>query len=181
MQAKTKVILSFIFVGVLGVLLHFTYDWSGKSPIIGLFSSKNESTWEHLKLIFFPMLILTIIQIIRNRSFIKERLAARTVATLAGMAFIVVVFYTFWGISGVLIDFVNISIYFLGVFFAFWVEKKTSENNISLDVSTCIFIWAIFIILFIVFSMKAPNLGIFFDLQEHPKMLPNPNTFPEHL
>lgn len=181
MQSKAKIILSFIFVCVLGVLLHFTYDWSGKNPIIGLFSSKNESTWEHLKLIFFPMLILTINQVIHNRSFIKERLAARTVATVAGMAFIVVVFYTFWGISGVLIDFINISIYFLGVLFAFWVEEKAPEKNISLDASTCFFIWATFIILFVAFSIKAPNLGIFFDLQTHPKMLPIPSTFPEHL
>lgn len=171
-QSKTKIILSFIFVCALGVLLHFTYDWSGQNPIIGFFSAKNESTWEHLKLLFFPMLLLTIIQTIRDRSFVKDHLAARTLGTLVGMAFIIVVFYTFWGISGALIDFINIAIYFLGVFFAFWTEKMASEKMFSLDAPTCIIVWIVFIILFIAFSIHAPNLGIFFDLLLHPKKIP---------
>ena len=53
----------FLFISVLGVLLHFTYEWSGDNPIVALFSAVNESTWEHLKLLFFPMLLLTIIEL----------------------------------------------------------------------------------------------------------------------
>ena len=49
----------FFFISILGVLLHFTYEWSNDNPAVGLFSAVNESTWEHLKLIFFPMLLLT--------------------------------------------------------------------------------------------------------------------------
>ena len=55
MSLKTN-LFRFIFISVLGVLLHFTYEWSGNNPIVGLFSATNESTWEHLKLLFFPML-----------------------------------------------------------------------------------------------------------------------------
>ena len=63
MQAKTRLnLFRFIFISILGVLLHFTYEWSGDNPAIGLFSAVNESTWEHLKLIFFPMLLLTMIE-----------------------------------------------------------------------------------------------------------------------
>lgn len=52
----------FFFISILGVLLHFTYEWSNDNPAVGLFSAVNESTWEHLKLIFFPMLLLTMIE-----------------------------------------------------------------------------------------------------------------------
>ena len=63
MQAKTRLnLFHFIFISILGVLLHFTYEWSGDNPAVGLFSAVNESTWEHLKLIFFPMLLLTLIE-----------------------------------------------------------------------------------------------------------------------
>ena len=54
-------IFSIIFTLVLGTILHFTYTWSNNNPFIGSFSAVNESTWEHLKLVFFPMLITVFI------------------------------------------------------------------------------------------------------------------------
>ena len=62
----------FIFISVLGVLLHFTYDWSNQNSLIGLFSATNESTFEHLKLIFFPMLLLTILELYFNKDNLPE-------------------------------------------------------------------------------------------------------------
>jgi hypothetical protein len=35
-----------------GTILHFLYDWSGKSRLVAVFSGVNESTWEHMKLLF---------------------------------------------------------------------------------------------------------------------------------
>ena len=54
-------IISAIFTIILGTILHFTYGWLNKNLLVGAFSAVNESTWEHLKLLFFPMLISTII------------------------------------------------------------------------------------------------------------------------
>ena len=54
-------IISTIFSMILGTLLHFTYNWSNNNLLVGVFSAVNESTWEHLKLLFFPMLITTIL------------------------------------------------------------------------------------------------------------------------
>lgn len=130
MRINVRLILSFIFVCILGVLLHFTYDWSSQNPIIGFFSAKNESTWEHLKLIFFPFLFLTIYDGLLHRDFATEHLPGRTLGVLMGMTFIVVAFYCFWGISGRLLDFVNIAIYFGGVIFAFWVEKRRPGKHL---------------------------------------------------
>ena len=56
-------IFSAIFTIILGTLLHFTYEWSGNNAFVGAFSSINESTWEHLKLAFYPMLITSIIRL----------------------------------------------------------------------------------------------------------------------
>lgn len=54
---KRYVITGVLFVGILGTLFHFVYDWCGQARLIGLFVSVNESTWEHMKLLFIPMLI----------------------------------------------------------------------------------------------------------------------------
>ena len=54
-------IVSAIFVCILGTLLHFTYKFFGENNFVASFSAVNESVWEHLKLLFFPMLLTTII------------------------------------------------------------------------------------------------------------------------
>lgn len=66
MTLKTN-IYRFLFISILGTLLHFTYEWSQNNAIVGLFSAVNESTWEHLKLLFFPMFFLTLFELFLSR------------------------------------------------------------------------------------------------------------------
>ena len=51
-----------VFSLIVGTLLHFTYEWSGENKFIASFSAVNESVWEHLKLVFYPMLIAGIVE-----------------------------------------------------------------------------------------------------------------------
>ncbi len=54
-------LVGFAFVSLIGTLLHFLYDLTGYK-LTALFSAVNESTWEHMKLIFFPMLAFAVIE-----------------------------------------------------------------------------------------------------------------------
>lgn len=54
---KTYTIIGVFFVLAAGSLAHFLYDWTGSNAIAGLFVPVNESVWEHMKLLFFPMLL----------------------------------------------------------------------------------------------------------------------------
>lgn len=82
MSLKTN-LFRFIFISVLGVLLHFTYEWSGDNAVVGLFSAVNESTWEHLKLLFFPFLLLTILEVLLRGNMLPEQfLPARVLGIL---------------------------------------------------------------------------------------------------
>lgn len=56
-------IFSIVFCVVLGTLLHFTFQWSNQNYLVALFSAVNESVWEHLKLVFFPMFFTTLIRL----------------------------------------------------------------------------------------------------------------------
>jgi hypothetical protein len=51
-----------LFIIIVGSLSHFIYEWSNDNPIVGLFVSVNESTWEHIKLAIFPALVLMVLQ-----------------------------------------------------------------------------------------------------------------------
>ncbi len=54
---KRYIVTGFLFVGIFGTLFHFVYDWCRQARLTGLFVPVNESTWEHMKLLFIPMLI----------------------------------------------------------------------------------------------------------------------------
>ena len=54
-------ILGCILAILLGVILHFAYDFLNKPFIFGLFIPVNESIWEHLKLALVPMTVFGII------------------------------------------------------------------------------------------------------------------------
>ncbi len=190
MQIKTKLnLFRFIFISILGVLLHFTYEWSGDNLAVGLFSAVNESTWEHLKLIFFPMLLLTLIEFlwahIKEKPLPENYLPARTIGILSGMSFIVVGFYTLNGVLGRNYEFLNIALYFAGVIYALRIENRLLNKSIfitsssansnsktpqaSTNINTCIndytamTILAILAVAFFAFTKYPPELGIFAD------------------
>lgn len=93
-------IAGFIFVVVVGTLLHFVYHWSGNAPIVGIISPVNESTWEHLKLLFVPMLLFSIIEYFAVGKAFPGFIAAKAFGILLGMLVILAIFYTYTGIIG---------------------------------------------------------------------------------
>ena len=111
-----------LFTAAAGTLLHFVYEWSGGSTLAAVFSAVNESTWEHMKLLFFPVLLWSFIQLWFHGRNYPNFLAVRAVSTLVGLALIPVLYYTYSGVLGRQIDWVNILIFFLAVLGMFWVD-----------------------------------------------------------
>ena len=56
MKKSTKtLIFTYLIAAAAGVLLHFLYQWF-PNPIFALISPVRESIWEHVKLLYYPML-----------------------------------------------------------------------------------------------------------------------------
>ena len=56
MKKSTKtLLLTYLAASTAGVLLHFLHQWF-PNPIFALISPVRESVWEHVKLLYFPML-----------------------------------------------------------------------------------------------------------------------------
>lgn len=55
-------LVGFLFTGILGTFLHFLFDITGQAMVAGLFSAVNESIWEHMKLLFYPMLLFVVME-----------------------------------------------------------------------------------------------------------------------
>ena len=52
---------SALAVIVAGSLLHFAWEWSGRNAIVAVVAATNESTWEHLKLAFWPAVMMGVV------------------------------------------------------------------------------------------------------------------------
>ncbi|MFA5657839.1 MAG: DUF6512 family protein [Oscillospiraceae bacterium] len=114
----------FIFTVILGSFLHFLYSWSGKNKIVGLFSAVSESTWEHLKLLFFPVLIFSVVEYFFIKGDAEGFFLTKAVAVLLGMGFIVAAFYTYSGILGFNVLFVDILLFVVGAAITAWFSNS---------------------------------------------------------
>lgn len=114
----------FLFTGVLGTLLHFVYEWSGGSILIAAFSAVNESTWEHMKLLFFPMFLFSVAQVCALGKNYPNFLAVRAISTLAGLLLIPVLFYTYTGALGFHIMWADVAVFFLADLGAFALDLR---------------------------------------------------------
>ena len=45
-----------------GTMLHFLYDQTGGNILAAPFSGVTESTWEHMKLLFWPLFLFALVQ-----------------------------------------------------------------------------------------------------------------------
>ena len=147
-----------------GTMLHFLYEWLGESPFIAPFSGVNESTWEHMKLLFWPMFIYAIFEslFLRDREdfwYIKLR------GIVLGLALIPILFYTYNGVIGKSTDFINISIFFISAAASFIYEgyKFDDEPAIYSNPRTEIGLLSLIALLFIIFTFRTPRLAIFQD------------------
>lgn len=156
-------ILSAIFVAILGTLLHFTFEWSNKNLLVGVFSAVNESTWEHLKLLFFPMLITTIIGNLFFSKSIPNFLSSKTIAIIVSIIFTILFFYTAGGIIGENIAFLNIATFYIAVILGEYVAYQVIKSGYNYNNKIAFFILIILFICFISFTYNPPKIGLFKD------------------
>ena len=147
-----------------GTILHFLYDWLNKSMIVAPFSSINESTWEHMKLLFWPMFIYAIVQ----SFFFKNRddfWCVKLRGILLGLITIPVIYYTYNGAIGKSPDWLNISIFFISAAIVYVYENKLFKKEAIYCRSQKIaFLFLCSIaILFIIFTFTPPEIAIFQD------------------
>lgn len=165
MNKKTKnyQIFSILFTFILGTLLHFTYELSGENILVGTFSAINESVWEHLKLVFFPMLITTIIGYFYIGKIVPNLVYSKTLGIITSIIFIITFFYTYTGIIGKSILFIDIASFFISIILGEYITYKSINNKYKFNNIIAIITLIILSLCFIIFTYFAPKLGIFKD------------------
>ena len=161
-------LFGFAASSLLGTLLHFLYDWSGGSALVAPFSGTNESTFEHMKLLFWPMLLFAAIESFFFRDY-KSFWQIKMRGALIGISLIPIIFYTYNGVIGKSPDFVNIAIFFVCAAVAFYYESKRLNNTACIRGSerNARIILSLIALAFVIFTFKTPRIAIFMDPITH--------------
>jgi hypothetical protein len=154
-----------VVVFLLGALLHFVFEWSGESRIVGLFASVNESVWEHFKQGFWPMCLYAAIEYRFLQRRVNNFLTAKAVAVYIIPIITGLVFYGYTAIIGEEILIVDILIFLVAIVVGQLTSYKIL-NSVKLpkytNVVSPIFIILLALIL-ILFTLYPPQLPIFLD------------------
>jgi len=110
----------FLFTVAAGTALHFLWKWTGQNRVAAAFSAVNESTWEHMKLLFFPAFLFSMIEVWFRDS--SNFLAARGLSLWVGTALVPVLFYTYTGITGVRAPWADVAVLIFSVATAFLLD-----------------------------------------------------------
>ena len=114
----------FLFTSIFGTLLHFFFDLTGGNVVAALFSAVNESIWEHIKLIYYPMLIFSLIE---YRVWGKEAgnfWCVKLRGMLLALMLIPSLYYAYTGSLGISADWFNVTIFFITAAAVFYTETK---------------------------------------------------------
>ena len=158
-------LFEFIFTCIAGTLLHFLYEWSGNNIVAAVFSGVNESTWEHMKILFVPMFIYALVE----KHLLSEKLCdywcVKLKGILIGIFMIPFLFYTLNGVFGKTPAWLNIGIFYFSAAYSFIFEytlfKKQKKCFIG---QTMAFAFLCLVALaFLVLTFVQPKLPIFLD------------------
>ena len=162
---RKKIMIGMIFVAIAGTAAHFVYDFTGQNNFVGLFCPINESTWEHMKLAFFPMLIFTLIYNVTSEEDNKCVNLAPMTGTLVATWAIPFLFYTYQGILGFSKMWLDISTYYvsriIAIFMMLHIIKRVGQMKCKICAAVSKILLLLQGIAFVVFTYKPLDLGIF--------------------
>lgn len=155
----------FMFAGVVGTLLHFLFDWTEGNICVALFSAVNESIWEHLKLLFYPMVAFSLIEFCFWGRSLKSFWCIKLIGIIIGLVLIPVTYYTYIGALGINADWLNISIFFLVTAFVYWTETKLFKSGhfCCIHPKLPVILIVLLAVLFTAFTFLPPHVPLFRD------------------
>ena len=164
-KLKHYTITGAIFVIITGTISHFIYEWSGRQFLLGFFFPVSESTWEHMKLVYIPMLILSVVMMTRWGEELPPVTPAFLTGTFVGTWLIPVLFYTYRGIVGRGFPVADMATLFVSLiitfFFILHMVKRCMDDSLMITRIVAGVLIIIQGVLFLWFTYNPPGIGLF--------------------
>lgn len=146
---------------ILGTLNHFLYDFTEQNPFAALIAPINESVWEHMKLLFFPFLLFSLIEYAIRRPNAACFFGARFAGIWIGMLAVIFLFYGYSGILGLDLPVLDILLFYVGVLAAYAASARFGKTFCHKDLLTIFLWWTATTLLFFLFTCFPPELPLF--------------------
>ena len=160
------VLISYFISAVLGVLFHFLHDWFPNINFIKPFVAIDESIFEHLKLIFYPVIFVSIFEAFIRKRDLLSLISARNLSSLIACLQLTLFYYGYTMLTnGKPISWLNILSFFVFLAISYigseYFYFKFNNNKYFLSFSLTLFIIAI--LLFSIFTFYKPNFELFLE------------------
>lgn len=156
-------VAGFLFTAVSGTALHFLFALSGKTVAAALISPVNESIWEHLKLLYFPMLLFALMEYRYAGRSVPGFWCGKAAGMALGLALIPVLYYTAAGAFGWSADWFNVTVFFLSAGAAYALENRLFSRTGKCHPWIAAALLAIIGAAFVVFTFFPPHIPLFRD------------------
>ena len=121
-------LIGFIFISIVGTLLHFTYELSNHNKYVALFSAVNESTWEHIKIALTPYFVWSLVDLYLYGN-LNNYFFAKLVGVLSIVIIIPIIFYTYQIFTKKPILFVDIITFYVAIFLGQYFSYLSLNMN----------------------------------------------------
>lgn len=129
---------------------------------IGLVCPISESAWEHMKLLFFPALLYCFLFKLIYKNAVPNVSLPLLSGILTGTTLIPVFFYTYSGILGFTVVWIDIAIFYLCTGITFSMASKLYEQkNIARFRFLIYGLTILYSILFFIFTFIQPDIALF--------------------
>lgn len=166
-----------LFTIALGILLRFTYEWSGRSIVFGTFSAVNESAWERAKLLFFPFFVYGLFEYFSFAENSAGFFSAKAAGMLCGLCAVFFLFYAYtallgqtaWILDGLVLTFGTVLAYavsFRGLTVG-WKRIRLAESNIP-----AVAVAFLLLLCFVIFTFFTPHAFLFHDVTTNTYGIP---------
>ena len=166
---KRQLIVTWLAAILAGCALHFLYEWL-PSAITALFSPVNESLWEHVKLVFWPLLGAALMLSRDRPGGMRPWLLALPLMC----ALMLVLGWVYHLVLGGEAVWVDVAVYILVMTLGFWLAARFSGPFQGIRWLLPILVAAVLALLIGWFTLYPPEGLLFRDLSAVGSWLPLP-------
>ncbi len=157
-------IISFLILSVFGTLLHFTHGWLKNGVLLHIFSAVNESTWEHMKLLVAPTILVMVFQYIFLNSEYTNIINGILILYIVEIVSIPLIFEPLRLILKKVPFIFTILIFYIAIILGLFVEYLILKNRISIFSESLSLVLILLITLkFSIFTYFPPKHFLFRD------------------
>jgi hypothetical protein len=117
------------FIILLGSFLHFAFELSNFWKPVAVIAAVNESTWEHLKMVFWPDLVFSLLEY----NFLKGWVSNFWIAKLSSLLIMpLIIAFGWYGIVAIAeenIFIINIVLFIAAIVLGQWVSYQIMKTN----------------------------------------------------